>query len=842
METTPRTTTSNVRRKVVFVFIACITALALAWAISRLAFEEMIVTIDRVTSPNRELELVSGLSKGIMQLDQLQRSQALLDKRSHTYDNFADESQQVVATLDSLKDIYAYNPIQVQRLDSIRSLLAQRDRLFDAYINVRNQVVDVDEFTAQLQALSDVILEPAVDSTIITTSQTRRTTTYDDNQSRVDTIITPDQRGLFSRLFGSRKPEEEEREVLERRVIEDELKIFIDTIRTVPYDSVLARIDSAVQSFQLAQQLQRETFIDREVELTLAGNLLIGNMLNILSDVERDVLQKIMVDNAQAKIVIDESVVRIGIVILVCFIAIGIMIYLILGDIRKSNAYRIALEQAKNEAEYHAAAKQRFLANMSHEIRTPLQSILGYSEQIKYDSQPDPAKVDAIYHSSEHLLQIVNEILDYSRMSSGKITLNDHEFNINELVTEVISVMTALADQKGLKLAYNSRFIGSEHLFADSFRIKQILFNLLSNAVKFTQKGEIVLNVSTVVYQDKTELNIVVKDTGEGIAEKDLELIFNDFEQSEHANSGRNFGSGLGLSIVKTICESMGGTIRVESRRGHGSTFRVNIPTKTVHTPAIPKTGNIQQDIHYSAQPRKVWVIDDDPFILELCRIILQKHDIPHRCFASPLEALETPWESDVDLVLMDIRMPEMNGFQLNQELRKRIPTDKVRLCAFTAQALPEEREQIIKQGFDAILLKPFREVQLLAFLGVPQRKPVPVSPSTSEQTQINIEDTENTIRKQYICDTEKDIQTIREAYNKDDVATVELIFHRLAGRTAQMGHTKLAFVLRKMEIDSRNDGLCEPQVFDQTITEVENYIIEIENNIKAPSVSSGVS
>lgn len=836
METTPQKTTSGVRRKVVFVFIACIVALALAWAISRLAFEEMIDTIDRVTSPKRELELVGRLSKGIMQLDQLQRSQALLDKRSSTYDNFAEESQQVVLTLDSLKDTYAYNSVQIQRLDSIRSLLAQRDRLFDAYINVRNQVVDVNEFTAQLQALSDVILEPQVDSTIITTSQTRRTTTYDDNQSRLDTIVTPDQRGLFSRLFGSRKPEEEEREILERRVIEDELKVFIDTIRSVPYDSVLARIDSAVQSFQRTQQQQRESFISREIELTFAGNMLIGSMLNILNEVERDALQEIMVDNAQAKIVIDESVVRIGIVILVCFIAIGIMVYLILADIRKSNAYRIALERAKEEAEYHAAAKQRFLANMSHELRTPLQSIIGYSEQVRNDGFPDPGKIDAIYHSSEHLLQIVNEILDYSRISSGKIVLNDHEFNIDTLVTEVISVMAALADQKGLKLEYNKRFIGSGYLYADSFRIKQILFNLLSNAVKFTQQGKISLNVSTVVYAQKTELNIVVKDTGEGIDEQDLELIFNDFEQSKQANSGRTFGSGLGLSIVRTICESMGGSIRVESHKGHGSIFRVNIPTQTVNEPHHTSGGHTGLDTPDDRLPGKVWVVDDDPFILELCRGILEKHGIPHRTFGSPLEALDATWDATVRTVLMDIRMPEMNGFQLNQELRKKTPKDDdVRLCAFTAQALPEEREQMLKQGFDAILLKPFREAELLAFLGVTAKN----QPTKQPLVHISTKDEGNTIRKQYISDTENDTRMIRTAYTNEDADTVELIFHRLAGRTAQIGNDKLAFRLRKLEIDTRNDGMPEHTVFDQAVTEVEKFTTELIANAEITSINT---
>lgn len=833
METPPQRPTSGVRRKVVLVFVACITAMALAWAISRWAFEEMIHTIDMVTAPKQELELVGQLAKGIMRLDQLQRAQAFLDKRVEPYESFAEESKSISLAIDTLTGIFAHNVVQTQRLDSIRILLAQRDRLFNAYINVRNKVVDVGEFTAQLQALSDVILQPTVDTTIITTSQTRRTTTYDDTPIRTDTV--EEQRssgGLFGRLFGTRKQEEETRQVLERKIIEDELKIFIDTIRSVPYDSVIARIDSAVQSFQRAQQQQRESFINREIELTLAGNMLIGNMLDILNQVERDALQEIRVENAQAQVTIDKSVVWIGVVMLGCFIAIGIMVYFILSDIRKSNAHRIALEQAKQEAEYHAAAKQRFLANMSHELRTPLQSIIGYSEQVRLDRQPDAAKLDAIYHSAEHLLQIVNEVLDYSRISSGKIQLDEQEFGLDGLVKEVISVMAALAEKKGLKLEYTRRFPQSTRVIADSFRIKQILFNLLSNAVKFTREGKISLDIATAVYPQKTELNIVVRDTGTGIAAKDQERIFNDFEQSDQANSGQNFGSGLGLSIVKAICESMGGAVRVESQLGEGSVFSVLIPTQTVS--AAPAPAMPPADVE-SAQmlPQKVWVIDDDPFILELCRSILLKYGVPHACFDSPMSVMAAPWDAEVTTVLMDIRMPEMDGFALNQALQTKIPNRAdVRLCAFTAQALPEERDQILNRGFDGILLKPFREAELLAFLGIRAKLPGEAPPSSSVPSEDSLQ---QAIHKQYAQDTERDIRAIREAHASGDTETVELLLHRLAGRTGQIGNSQLAFRLRKMEIDTRAGGVPGYAPFHQAMAEIEKFVAEIVPAVETP-------
>src|SRR5690606_9604028 len=163
------------------------------------------------------------------------------------------------------------------------------------------------------------------------------------------------------------------------------------------------------------------------------------------------------------------------------------------------------------------------------------------------------------------------------------------------------------------------RILGSGYLLGDAFRIKQILFNLLSNAIKFTDGGKVTLNVSTVVYPEKTELNIVVKDTGKGIPPEDLERIFNDFEQSENANSGVHFGSGLGLSIVKAICESMNGDIRVESKKGYGSVFKVNIPLKT-STTMVPEVSLRTERQTTKPFEGHIWIVDDDRLILGLCK------------------------------------------------------------------------------------------------------------------------------------------------------------------------------------------------------------------------------
>ena len=837
--------TRSVRRKVIFVFLSCAVSLVLAWVISRVAFNEIMGTVESITTPDPKLEIVSSISRDIMRLDQLQRAQAFGGNAA--YSSFSKESAAIIGSLDSLTHLYEGSDVQQSRIDSIKTLLRQRDKLFNAYVQVREKVVDNKEFSEQLQTLSDIIYEPNTESKVVTTERKRRTTTIAGDTTNAVAIPVPqteDNRGFLARLFGRRPVEQEQPQqvVEERRMVEEEMETIIDTIRATQPDSILARIDSAVQRFQLLQQEQREQFVDREMELTVASNALIGNMLSILHAVENEAMQQMEVDNLQAKAVVSESVWRIGGIILVFFSITAIMVYLILADIRRSNAYRIALEEAKEEAEYHAAAKQRFLANMSHELRTPLQSIIGYSEQLKQRQPDGDVQVDAIYQSSEHLLQIVNEILDYSRITSGKITLNEKPFAVDGLVNSVVAVMKTQAQAKGLDLLLNMRLLGSGYVNGDAFRIKQILFNLLSNAVKFTEKGQVTLDVSTVVYSEKTELNMVVKDTGKGIPPGDIERIFDDFEQSESANSGIHFGSGLGLSIVKTICESMGGQIRVESKKGIGSTFRVNLPLETLQEPVADTDSSFSKETPVPIQG-SIWIVDDDRLILALCQHILDKYAIPYRCFNSPKALLEEPWDPSVKTVLMDIRMPEMDGTELNRALRRKIDSTDVDIIACTAQVLPEEQEHILAQGFDGLLLKPFKEADLLRLLGITPRplreEKNHQTVSTIRQLALDDEDQVRNIIDHYLHDTAADLAELKVHYHRNNLSGLELLLHRIAGRTGQIGGTDIAFRFRKMEIDARSGELPDKAELEKAIDAVESFAQQLQ--IHAPAAVTEV-
>jgi len=806
----------SVRRKVIFVFICCCIALALAWTISKDAFNQVITAVDNIAKPNEKMRLVSQVSRDIMQLDQLQRSQVLTDNQE-AYNSFQHESKLVASSLDSLKNLYASDSNQIRRIDSIKILLSERDKLFKAYVEVREKMVDSHEFSEQLQSIGNILQNtPQGDSTVVTKRKITETTTIEPGEVIPgDSAKVEDDRSFFGKLFGSKKKSVAPRIITQpRRIVKEELNELIDTISTARQDSAIKLIDSVLRVIEETQKAQSDSFIDREVELTYAGNLLISKMLSILNEVEKEGMSQMEAENALARFVMNHSLSRINLVVLGFFGITAVLVLLILSDIRKSNRYRRELELAKEEAEYHSAAKQRFLSNMSHELRTPLQSIIGYAEQLSEEHSGDSRKVNIIYQSSEHLLQIVNEVLDYNRINSGKFHFNNQDFNLSKLIDEVVAAMQLQAEDKSLALNLIKSIAGNGYVLGDPFRIKQILYNLLSNAIKFTDQGSVTLTVTTNLEKEWTALKIVVEDTGKGIPESDIHRIFNEFEQAENSNSGIHFGSGLGLSIVKTLCEAMGGQVTIQSKLNQGSVFKVDLPLKTS---TWIEDNHAESDlIPIQDFQGTIWVIDDDPFILELCHSIFTKYHIKHRTFSSPEELLATPWNPAVNILLMDMRMPGKTGVELNHELKPIIGED-VKVYAFTAQALPEEREQILAQGFDGLLLKPFKEIDLLHLLGLKRN----VEESLKIKNRNDLKDFDFTSLKKmafndhtqlikilniFIKDTAKDLIKLRNALQANEREELALICHKLAGRTSQIGGQKIALKLRKLEIDIRNN------------------------------------
>jgi signal transduction histidine kinase/FixJ family two-component response regulator len=779
-----------IKGKVIIALLLACFALTMAWLVSKVAFEEMLTTVENISAPNERLRIVSTLSRQISGMDELQRKQSFNDPGN--YKKIFKASRQLRLVLDTLQSLYHQDPRQLKRIASIHELLAARDQQFINYLKVREGLVNNTSFSTQVKKLNELVTKnkPASDSTVVTSTKKTSTTTIfpseEINRSR----------GFFSKIFGKKKEEAGIREQPYKIINEENIKR--DTIALANERGVVEGLEASLKRIEQEQQNKSTRFINMEAELANANGLLISRMLSILRKVENEAVAQIELNSIQAKTVVNTGINRISIIMLVFFLLTILLLYLILTDITKSNRYRNALESARDEAEYHGRAKQRFLSNMSHEIRTPLQSIIGYAEIINTQEHPEHKDVKAIHNSAEHLLQIVNEVLDYNRITSGKFSFSSQPFDIRKLLEEVRSGMLPQAEAKSLKLKTDFQLDPLSEIEGDAFRLKQILFNLLSNAIKFTQEGEVTLSAFYKRQEDLLHFTFVVKDTGIGFSEEAGIHIFNEFEQVEspEKESINQTGAGLGLTIVKSLVEHQGGRIYAQSKEQSGSSFTVYLTFKYISNTILK--AKAEESSRLLLTTTKVWMIDDDQLILDLCSLIFEKHHINYTCFQRPLDLLNTPWDPDVKYVFMDIRMPEMSGIELCKILRKTV-AGGVKIFAVTAQVLPEERTLMLSQGFDGLIQKPFREHDLLAVL-----KEIAFDPKNMEQMTFGDAEQMEKILDRFALDSKADgmelIQTLAQQEHEQTI----LLLHRIAGRTAQIGSAKLAKDFRLMEIELR--------------------------------------
>lgn len=768
------------RQKIIIALVLACCALLLAWGVSRVAFRDMLSTVENITAPNERLRIVHELSSKISALDQLQKKQALRDPGNYT--KFFKQSKQLRMNLDTLRYLYQQDTVQLQRIASISELLKERDKQFVNYLKVRERLVNNKNFSTQVQKFNDLVNKNAAlsDSTVVTSEQKTLTTTVIPEEK--------DNRGFLSKLFTRKKPEDSK----SFRIVNEE-NVKRDTIALGNDANMVKNLEESLRAIEKEQKLKSASFLNREAVLANANSRLISQMLDILRKVEGEAVAQIELNAVLAKKVVNTGISRITVIMVVFFVLTIVLLYLILTDITRTNRYRKDLEKARDEAEFHGRAKQRFLSNMSHEIRTPLQSIIGYAEIIRQQLQPQRKDIDAIYHSSEHLLQIVNEVLDYNRIISGKFTFSNETFDMCALLDEVALIVKPQAEKKGLTLNSAIELQGIRSVFGDPFRLKQILLNLLGNAIKFTDRGKVLLTVFYKRQGDDLHFTFAVKDTGIGFSEEEGKYIFGEFEQSESPGKKgmEQEGSGLGLAIVKALVEGQDGRIYAKSDPGMGSsftvylTFRLNTEPVTAlkAQPAVPVVGS------------EIWVVDDDQLILDLCSLIFERHNISYRCFNTPSAMLAAELHGQVRYLLMDMRMPEMSGKQLYTLMKPRL-SPEVKVYAVTAQALPEEQQGLLDQGFDGIMIKPFREQELIALFD--ESAEGNFDPGYLEKMTFGDEEQLRKVLDRFVTDSLADINALKEG----KAETQSLLVHRLAGRIAQIGSRDLAAAFRELEID----------------------------------------
>lgn len=374
-----------------------------------------------------------------------------------------------------------------------------------------------------------------------------------------------------------------------------------------------------------------------------------------------------------------------------------------------------------NSAEQYALLKSKFLAGMSHEIRTPLNSVIGFSEQLSLEELPPHQKeqVSAIRKSSEMILDLVNEILDFSKYETGKMNFESAPFMLNQAITEVYQTMNIHAMKKGIELEIFSSMDDNICAEGDKVRLKQVLMNLVGNAIKFTRKGKVTIQAKVeTALPDNFILKITVVDTGIGIEKADLPHVFDEFSQvAEAQKATRHKGTGLGLAICKKIIELQGGNITVTSAPGQGSAFSFELPLKQLAEGSCSTESAINEDLlSHLVKDKHILVADDNKLNVLLAKTILKKWGIKCDTANDGQEALDLFKVNEYDIVLTDIQMPNMDGLQLTRHIRDFADPakSKVIIMALTANVLKEDRDSYMNAGVNGVILKPFLEKDLI--------------------------------------------------------------------------------------------------------------------------------
>ncbi|MNJ91890.1 Autoinducer 2 sensor kinase/phosphatase LuxQ [compost metagenome] len=370
------------------------------------------------------------------------------------------------------------------------------------------------------------------------------------------------------------------------------------------------------------------------------------------------------------------------------------------------------LREAKKMAEESSMLKEMFLANMSHEIRTPMNAVIGFTDLLMKRNLPEEEMgyIRMIKTSGENLLRIINDVLDLSKIESGLMAFESHPIDIRALFASIQVMFTQKAKEKNIGLSFHHDPGIPETVMGDPTRLTQIIINLLGNSIKFTQEGEVEVSAKLVGREDDVvQVEFTVKDTGIGIPAEKLDTVFERFTQAEKHTTRKYGGTGLGLNIVKQLIELQGGSITVDSKEGVGSEFRCVLSFSTVVESAPVNSKKYKESDYEQLKTLKILVVEDSPINVKFIFALFDNYGITADHAENGKVAVERLASENYDIILMDIEMPEMNGYETTTYIRETLKSS-VPIIAMTAHTMAGESEKCIQLGMNGYVSKPIRE------------------------------------------------------------------------------------------------------------------------------------
>jgi signal transduction histidine kinase/CheY-like chemotaxis protein/HPt (histidine-containing phosphotransfer) domain-containing protein len=573
----------------------------------------------------------------------------------------------------------------------------------------------------------------------------------------------------------------------------------------------------------------RDELAVRELQLARNSSEITEKFYDLITKMENEIYKHIQTKAEEAGAVADKTYRWLVMLSVSGGLLAILVIYIIIRYARNAYAYQIALENAKDEAEKLTKTKELFMANMSHEIRTPVTAISGFTEQLLHESLNDDTNrsLNVIKSSSDHLLKIIDDILDFSKLQSNKLVLEKVHFSINQILSDIYAMFEKQAQKNSTKLSYFLDPGTPPVLIGDPYRLKQIMINLISNSVKFTKNGSVHLEVTSIKKPDE-EIDLLMEfsDTGIGIDESKLNVIFEDFTQAEMSITRKYGGTGLGLSIVKKLVELQGGTIDLKSKKNKGTTIVCRIPFTKGDEKLVIKDISRPVSVPEEISGMKILVVDDEEYNRMLFKKILDRWNIICRLAENGMVALEVLKDEKYDLLFMDMLMPGIDGLKTTRFIREemKISESDMPIIFISAASTNEDWQKYNKAGINTFLQKPFTEEMLLSsILAVTGNNTQPdlIEADITNNKQgsdgkldlhnlYHISGSDEQFVKQmlisFLTTTGKGLNELKGAVTKQQWESVADISHKIQPPCRHVGAMDLYNLLNKIERTIRNN------------------------------------
>lgn len=581
----------------------------------------------------------------------------------------------------------------------------------------------------------------------------------------------------------------------------------------------------------LQDRIMKERRMKRESQLAITSSEIKEQFYDLITKIENEISGLIVAKALSANHLAGKTYIWLAMFPVSGTLLAILVMLIIVRYVRKTHSYQIALKNAKEEAEKLAHTKELFMANMSHEIRTPVTAISGFTEQLLHEpfDETTTRTLKIIKASSDHLVNIINDILDFTKLQNDKLILEKVHFSIRQILEDVYALFEKQALRNNTILSYSLGTDTPPVLLGDPYHLKQIMINLVSNSVKFTQNGKVNFTVKCIEIQSEViELIIEVVDTGIGIDESKLNFIFEDFTQEEMSTTRKYGGTGLGLSIVKKLIKLHNGSVDCKSRKNQGTQITCHIPYLTGDEKLVKKDTEPPLYIPEEIKNLKILIVDDEEYNRLLFKTILNRWKIKYQDTSSGLEALEILKTDRFDLLFMDARMPGIDGLRATQIIRDEmnIRESEMRVICISAASVTEDWQKYRKAGMNAFLPKPFTEDMLLnTILSVlKDYSSDKIIDSVSEEKikstgsgKINLNNLyhisggdEQFVKQMlisFINTTQKGLKDIQEAVISGQSELVADLAHKMLPPCRHIGASDLYNLLRKIEESIRNNS-----------------------------------